>query len=188
MRCLFPASIAIAAMLASPAAAQVTVQQPAVRSFGGFTTVSVPDRGRAHLGSVNSAAASRSWTGPFRSGTSLGLEARGSSLSAGVFIHDLREMDEALLAKARASTSTKVWEQRLAERRGSQSASPATRHATPVNRAADYEALARRAEERGKASVAQVYWRMAAKEGSALAQSKLAELKPSLATAAKSAR
>ena len=175
MRNLLPAGIAIAALMVSPAAAQVTVQQPAVQSFGGFTTVSVPDRGRTHLGSVNSAAAARSWTGPFRTNTSLGLEARGSSMSAGVYIHDLREMDEALLAQARNSKTMDVWEQRLAERRSQQPATAAAnRVVKSASRVNEFEALAQRAEERGKTSVAKIYWRMAAKEGSTLAPTKLA--------------
>lgn len=163
------------AWMVAPVTAQVTVQQPVVQSFGASTTVSVPDRGRTHIASVNSAAASHSMSGPFRSGASLGMQAQGSSISAGVYIHDLQAMDEALLATAPSAPANDVWSQRLAERRGARlPAAVASRDAKPANRAPEWEALAQRAEQRGKPAVALLYWRMAAKEGSTLAQSKLA--------------
>jgi hypothetical protein len=183
------ATVALA-WLASPLGAQITVQQPVVQSFGASTTVSVPDRGRAHIASVNSGAWSRSITGPLPSGYATGRELQGRSMSASVFIHDLREMDDALLATARsAPPADDVWSQRLAERRGAQPLPAIANQIPPArHRAAELEALARRAEDRGKPAVALVYWRMAAKEGSAPAQSKLAEAGSSTRAVAKSAR
>jgi hypothetical protein len=170
---------------ALPAAAQpVTVQQPVVGSFSVNTTVSVPDRGWVHLGSVNAAAAGRTVVGPLPSGSSVGLQTRGSSVSATVFIHDLRAMDEALLASAPGGETESPWAQRLAERRGMPSAAVAA-HATPSpSRAGQWEALAQQAESRGKPQVALVYWRLAAKEGSERAAARLtAATRPPLTAA-----
>ena len=158
----------VATMTAPVAAQQVTVQQPAVQTFGVGTSVSVPDRGRMYLGGVSSGRSARSTYGPLRSGTSLGSEYSGSSMSVGVYIHDLRAMDEALLALGGgARPADNAWEQRLTERRASSPASAvASRSDTLAARLANFEALAQRAEERGKPAVALVYWRLAAKEGS----------------------
>jgi hypothetical protein len=189
MRCAVACGIALV-FIASSARAQVTVQQPVVQSFGASTTISVPDRGRAHIAGVNSGAWSRSITGPIPSGYSVGREIQGRSISASVFIHDLREMDEAVLASARSSTrQDDVWSRRLAERRSAQPpAAIVERESTPQHRAAELEAWAQRAEERGKPAVALVYWRMASKEGSELAQSKLAEAASPTRAVAKSSR
>jgi hypothetical protein len=158
----------------------VTVQQPVVSTFTGGTTVMVPDRGRMHLGSVNSAASGRITTGPFRSGSSIGLERTASSMSVGVFIHDLAAMDQALLNQGRnpAANDVAPYAARLAARRG-QSVESAGQAAIPPERpdsagqAARFEQLARDAEARGKASLARLHWQMAAKHGSAAATAQL---------------
>jgi hypothetical protein len=167
---------------ASAFAQQATVQQPVVQTFGVGTTVSVPDRGSALLGGVNSGRAARSVNGPFRTSTSLGRETQGGTASVGVYIHDLRAMDDALLATAAAAIPTNPWERKLAERRGASSNSSDVRDAPPPSRAGEFEALAQRAEQRSKPAVALTYWRLAAKEGSAIAHEKLAE-KPARSSA-----
>lgn len=87
--------------------AQVTVQQPVIDRFSVATTVSVPDRGRAFLGGVNSAGESRSNFGPLRSGSNTGQFRSASSASVSVFIHDFEEMDRQLLGQAgRGAIST----------------------------------------------------------------------------------
>ncbi|HUQ68600.1 MAG TPA: hypothetical protein VM165_03695 [Planctomycetaceae bacterium] len=161
-------------------AQQVTVQQPVVSTFGGATTVSVPDRGWTHLGSVNSARSGRVTTGPFRSGSSLGSELTGSSMSVGVFIHDLQAMDEAILAQGRGgevADDLQPYVARLAERRngtGEASAAKATDRTDHIAQAARFEQLARDAEVKGKASLARLHWQMAAKHGSTIAPTRLA--------------
>uniref|UniRef100_A0A7C2NWB3 Uncharacterized protein n=1 Tax=Schlesneria paludicola TaxID=360056 RepID=A0A7C2NWB3_9PLAN len=161
-------------------AQQVTVQQPVVSTFTGSTTVMVPDRGWTHLGSVNSARSGRVTTGPFRSGSSMGLERTGASMSVGVYIHDLQAMDEALLAQGRGvgiADDVQPYVSRLTARRGGPAAVPADRMSQPVDhvaQAARFELLAREAEAKGKASVARLHWQMAAKYGSAAASEKLA--------------
>ncbi len=154
----------------------VTVQQPVVGRFSASTTVSVPDRGSMHLGSVNSARSGRVTTGPFRNGSSFGQELTGSSLSVGVRIHDLREMDEAILAGAPALDEPSPWTRRLAERhgeRGSAVASVPAETIAPAAKAARFEQLAVAAEGRGQTNVAKLHWQMAAKYGSALAAERL---------------
>jgi hypothetical protein len=102
---LTAALLATFGLLASgdPAFGQ-TVQQPVVEVFNATTTVSVPDRGSIHLGSVSRAAAGRRTAGfgPFRSGFGYGRDVSHSGVSASVYIHDLREMDAAALRQAAA--------------------------------------------------------------------------------------
>jgi hypothetical protein len=92
-----------------------TVQQPVVEVFGVTTTVSVPDRGSIHLGSVSRAAEGRTTAGfgPFRSGSGYGRDVSHSGMSASVYIHDLREMDAAVLNQAAAMQATQPRESRL---------------------------------------------------------------------------
>ena len=85
---------------------KITVQEPSLETFGVGTTVSVPDRGRMSLGGAGRSAMSRSMSGPFRRGTSMGLSSQGSGLSVGARVLDLAEMDKAALdaaAKVRRS-------------------------------------------------------------------------------------
>ena len=77
--------------------AQITLQQPIFSQFSISTTVSVPDRGWAHLGGVKRAFSSRSQHGFFRPGSSIGHERMYSGMSAGVTIIDLGEMDRMIL-------------------------------------------------------------------------------------------
>ncbi len=83
----------------------IAVQQPVVGVTGVATTVSVPDRGRATLGSVSRAASGRTSAG-------FGLKNRGrfaessqTSISVGVTIHDFEAMDRAALSKRPASAT-----------------------------------------------------------------------------------
>ena len=85
-------------------AQNITVQQPAFGRFSVGTTVSVPDRGSAFLGRVARAGEGRKSFGPFVRGSSVGLFREHSGVSAGVYIHDLREMDAYLLNQGRTTT------------------------------------------------------------------------------------
>lgn len=184
----------IALTLTTPAwAQQVTVQQPVIGTFSAATTVSVPDRGSVVLGGVGSAASGRTTTGPFRSGSSLGLERQSNSMSASVYIHDLRAMDEALLATGIADDAVGMADYsarlssrfgRLAEPRSSaKGAAPADRLDTEAE-ACRFEGLARAAEAKGKPNVAKLHWQMAAKHGSKLAQQALTQMQPPSKTTA----
>lgn len=151
--------------------AQVTVQQPVVRSTSVATSVSVPDRGRTLLGSVNSAESFRNSYGPWRNGTTRGSGLSGGSMSVSVTIIDLQAMDEALLASA-PETQPARREPRQTGTRTLPPQSVAT--LPPAEKAAQFERLARQAEAAGKPSVARLHWQMAARYGSSVAREQLA--------------
>lgn len=83
--------------------AQISVQQPVVESIGAATTVTVPDGGTVHLGSIGIARDARIFFGPgnglFPPGSTLSQERSHSSLNVHATIQDLSEMDQALLDK-----------------------------------------------------------------------------------------
>ncbi len=79
-------------------AQQVTIQQPVVSQFRVDTVVSVPDGGRAFLGSVGSAADARFQAGFSPIGSSMGREVSHQAADVSVFIHDLDELDRLTLA------------------------------------------------------------------------------------------
>ena len=158
----------------------VGVQQPVVQRFGASTTVSVPDRGSTHLGSLGVASSGRVSSGRFRPGTSTGLERSASSLSVSVYIHDLLEMDEALLSQDASTGDVRdPWSARLNERRAATLRGVAqVPGESDAPKAARYEQLARDAEVKRKMSIARLHWQMAAKLGSSIAQKRLAESAP----------
>lgn len=149
--------------------AQITVQQPVVRTTGVGTTVSVPDRGRVFLGGVSSAESFRQSYGPFPSGASRGYGLSGGSMSASVYVIDLQAMDEAILNSVPDSPLQPRMEVR---NRASQGVGPSD-PLPAVDKAANFERLAKQAESNGKLGVAKLHWQMAAKYGSTLAQEKL---------------
>jgi hypothetical protein len=160
-------------------AQNIAVQQPVLQDFSVDTTVTVPDRGTALLGSVRSGAAGRAsyGFGPFRNGSSRGYSLSGSSVTTSVYIHDLRAMDEALLATAEPSApSASRWEAALARRHAAdRTAEPA--RAEPerdLDKRLKFERLAREAEASRKMSLALAYWKAAAKYGSPTAAEKIA--------------
>lgn len=156
---------------------QVAVQQPIVGITSVTTSVVVPNRGQTFLGGVSSAQSSRSRYGFRQPGPSVGLSRSSSSLSVGVTIVDLREMDEAIL--------NSVPEQRDPESRFArhgaairssapeQSIKPTHNTESPAERAARFEQLARKAEAENRQGVASLHWQMAAKYGSTMARERL---------------
>lgn len=172
--------VAVAGLLlgSRPAAAQqVTVQQPVVGVFQVNTTVSVPDRGSAFLGGVRSAASGRSSFGPFRSGSSLGLQRDASTATAHVYIHDLHAMDEALLASAGSARDSLI-DPRILNRLERQDRTDRELPGPPagdMDLALQAERLAEQAEARGKFAVAKLHWQRAARHGSQRAADQLAE-------------
>lgn len=160
-------------------AQNIAVQQPVLQDFSVDTTVTVPDRGTALLGSVRSGAAGRTSYGfaPFRNGSSRGYNLSGSSVTTSVSIHDLRAMDEALLATAEPSTPpVSRWQAALTRRYAADRAEePARAEPEPdLDKRLKFERLAREAEASRKMSLAQAYWKAAAKYGSPTAASKIA--------------
>lgn len=152
---------------------QVAIQQPVVGTTSVSTSVTVPDRGRLLLGGVSSAQSGRSRYGFVPFGSSLGMSRSSNSLSVGVTIIDLREMDEAILNSVpdRPSLSVSRYSSAI-------SATAVTRQRetspvveeSPSDRAAKYERLARKAEAENHPGVAKLHWQMAAKYGSAAAR------------------
>jgi hypothetical protein len=161
-------------------AQQITVQQPVVEQFGVGTTVSVPDRGSALLGGVGSAASGRITTGPFRSGSSVGLSRQASSARVHVFIHDFEAMDAALLHEPVSVASSRI-EPRILSRlsRGDPRIEVDQDDRPRTGVVWEAEQLARQAEARGKPGVAKLHWQRAARHGSKVAAEKLAENAPS---------
>ncbi|MBI1345169.1 hypothetical protein GC163_02655 [bacterium] len=148
-----------------------TVQQPVVQSFGGATTVSVPDRGSIVLGGVSSAASGRQVYGPGYRGSSYGIERSASSISVGVTIIDLHEMDEALLSQGSTAHDDNVWFDRLQTRAAASQPGKSRQFSTVIDRRAEaerFERLATAAEAKGKHSLAKLHWQMAAKYGSVI--------------------
>ena len=176
-------SIAWFTLSASPVSAQLTVQQPVFSVNGVTTTVSVPDRGRAHLGSIGRARDSRTSFGPFRSGSNIGLDREHSGISVGVTIHDFEAMDEYLLSQAAPSSPSAnvpltghaghAWRQLQAQHGGRIAE---TQTPKPILKSEKYWRLGQDAEKEGKPSVARLHYRIASKYGSESATARLAEL------------
>ena len=183
-------------------AQKITVQEPSLETFGVGTTVSVPDRGRMSLGGMGRGAASRSISGPFRRGTSMGLSSQGSGLSVGVRVQDLAEVDRATLdaaAKARkanddvrlpagAEHAFDTLQSRRPERDVATEArstvvaeAPARRETrdAPVDQGPSADKLldrARHAESAGKRELALAYLRVARDRGSDTAKREIERL------------
>ena len=156
--------------------AQQVIQQPVVGTTAVNTTVSVPDRGSALLGGISSAASRRAQYGPLRSGTNTGISRQATSISTHVYIHDLQAMDEALLNSGNSDSSTSknsISSKFIRSKEREKSVDPIV---TPAEKAVKFEQLARKADEAGKPGVAKLHWQVAAKYGSKLAETRLAEL------------
>jgi hypothetical protein len=80
--------------------AATTVQLPTFSFFSISTTVMVPDSGTGFIGGVGRAGSSSRSNGLGSRSSASGIDAGG--ISIGVQIHDLKEMDRALLADKRA--------------------------------------------------------------------------------------
>lgn len=159
-------------------AQNIAVQQPVLQDFSVETTVTVPDRGSTLLGSVRSSAAGRTsyGFGPLRN-TARGSSQTGSSVTTSVYIHDLRAIDDALLAvPGPAAPPVSRWEAALSARLAADR--PNAPGPVPPEENLDQrlklERLARAAEDRRQMSLARAYWRAAARHGSTAAADKLA--------------
>jgi hypothetical protein len=155
----------------------VTVQQPILGTTSVSTSVVVPDRGRAFLGGSAAAQSGRTRGGFLPSGSSVGLSRSSNSLSVGVTIIDLREMDEAILSSVpeRSEPNSRFARHAAAIRHSSPTPenSPTRDAESSAERAANFERLARKAEAENRPGVAKLHWQMAAKYGSATARERL---------------
>lgn len=138
---------------------QQTVQLPTFHYFGVSTTVVVPTRGTVPLGGVTYGGMVRT---PYdKVGSSYGRFSAVNQLSLGVTVIDHNEIDRALLAEA-------------ARRRGAKF--DVLGRPVPIADAEVYLRRGREAELSGQPEVAQVFYRRAAKLGSAVAAERLARL------------
>ena len=156
--------------------AQQVIQQQVVATTAVSTTVSVPDRGSALLGGVSSAQSGRAQYGPLRSGTNTGISRQATSITTHVYIHDFQAMDEALLNSGHSESTTSKNSIGSKLVRSNDREQPVEPIASPAEKAAKFEQLARKADEAGKHGVAKLHWQVAAKYGSKLAETRLAEL------------
>jgi len=177
MRMLIPAFLMWVAQSVPAFGQELVVQQPVVGTILLSTTVAVPDRGRFFLGGVSSAQSGRSRFGFGQPGSSLGWSRSSSSMSVGVTVIDLHEMDEAILSSASNQPEPgSRYSRHAAAINGSRSESPRepTRDVESLaERAAKFERLACKAEAEKHSGVAKLHWQMAAKYGSATAREKL---------------
>jgi len=195
-------------VLASTAAAQVTLQQPAVSQFSVGTTVSVPVGGGALLGGLHRAGAGRKSFGPLRPGTATGFYREAQSVTAHVTLHDFETMDRLLLDQARGTATAQrtrlngpaanAYRQLAGTRTGRRGSTvshkQSHRLAQPAasggpqgpvatarsDRGARAYRLGQDALRRGRPTLARLHFQMAARYGSAEALHRLAELDRSI--------
>lgn len=198
---ILTAGFAVLAVGESAFAQNISVQQPIFNRFSVGTTVSVPDRGGAYLGSVSRAGNERKNFGIFRSGTSTGSFRDHSGMSVHATIHDFEAMDRYLLSGggrrfgaadasqltgyARHAYSSLLDGQAPHVAGKSSSRAIATKPVSTTRsrfgqsrpeRSAMYERLARKALDRGAEKIARQHLRMAVKYGSTTASRSIAEL------------
>ncbi len=156
---------------------QLVVQQPVVGTTSLATAVAVPDRGRTFLGGVSSAQSGRSRFGFGQPGSSLGLSRSSTSMSVGVTVIDLHEMDEAVLNLApdqpKPGSRFSRHAAAISDSRAESPREPTRDVESTADRAAKFERLALKAEAENRSGVAKLHWQMAAKYGSATAHERL---------------
>ncbi len=156
---------------------QLVVQQPVVGTTLVSSSVTVPNGGRAFLGGVSLAQSGRSRYGFAQPGSSIGLSRSSNSMSVGVTVIDLREMDEAILNSVpdRPQSSSSFARHAAAINRSTAESplEPAREMESAAERAAKFERLARKAEAEKRPGVAKLHWQMAAKYGSVIAREQL---------------
>ena len=156
---------------------QLVVQQPVVGTTSLATAVAVPDRGRTFLGGVASAQSGRSRFGFGQPGSSLGLSRSSTSMSVGVTVIDLHEMDEAVLNLApdqpKPGSRFSRHAAAISDSRAESPREPTRDVESTADRAAKFERLALKAEAENRSGVAKLHWQMAAKYGSATAHERL---------------
>jgi ribosomal protein L12E/L44/L45/RPP1/RPP2 len=170
------------------------VQLPTWSAFGVGTTVSVPDGGSTLLGGVNRASEGRNEVGvPGLPGNrAIGRQTSAANTRVTAKIHDLKEMDEAILAGAPQQAASAGAGPQIATGQGS-SATQAAPSVADAKRLHDEEQAEKTddgrswyerglaAEEGGKPSVAKIYYQMAVRRTSGevrdLAQARLDSLR-----------
>jgi len=177
-----------------------TVQLPSFSVFSVNTTVSVPDRGGMYLGGVSRArdGSTTRGFGPLAN-RGIGSDRAASGISVHATIHDLDELDQAVLAEAAAKrgpidpilAKAELIRRGVAVDRGADQGGLANSVAAiraknaaaadaRASEAADLLAKAEAAEAEGKASVAKIYYQIVTRRDAGqlkqIAESRLAKL------------
>ncbi len=158
----------------------VTVQQPVFRNFSVNTTVSVPDRGSSHIGSISRAISGNKNVGFYRPGSAFGSIREHAGARSHVYIHDFAAMDKYLLNQGPPIPSQSSSPYSYLANRGRGATTLGGKTVSTANlrsaKMAHSLKLGQRAEKKGKISLAKLHYRAAAKHGSTLAQTRLAEM------------
>ena len=158
----------------------VTVQQPVFRNFSVNTTVSVPDRGSSHIGSISRAISGHKNVGFYRPGSAFGSIREHAGARSHVYIHDFAAMDEYLLNQGPPFSQRESSPYSYLANRGKRATSVGGKTISAANlrsaKMAHSLKLGKRAEQRGKLSIAKLHYRAAAKYGSTVAETRLAEI------------
>ena len=164
------------------------VQLPTWSAFGVGTTVSVPDGGNTFLGGVNQASEGRNELGAagLPGNRAIGRQVGAANTRATAKIHDLKEMDEAILAHAPQQPAGAGQLVATAAASSAAQAAPSVADAKRLHeeeqagKTDDGRSWYKRglaAEEGGKTSVAKIYYQMAVRRASGevrdLAQARL---------------
>jgi len=158
------------------AQAPAVVQLPSFSSFGVNTSVSVPDRGSASLGGIGRSSTGSTAFGPGNRGIGSNLSANNTSVGAAV--HDFEALDRDTVAKAgrKSAAETNVAKRRLAAARQSSAGQVPTGSVADARRQQAADAAAEQAEAAqnvkrardsaaaGKANVAAMFYKQAAKQ------------------------
>ncbi|QDT92040.1 hypothetical protein [Gimesia algae] len=185
--------ICLMAVYVETAEAQaVRIQQPIVQQFSAGTTLTIPDRGSAMLGGIQSGAIHTRQNGPFRSGSTYGHSFQSSTSSVGVYIHDFEAMDQMLLNSAprvlrdsrNFPTAHQHWRNQLMNQTVATQPADSTPAGTISNareirlsKAARFYELGQQAEKKHSTpTIAILHYRNAEKYGSSKAAARLQEL------------
>lgn len=161
-----------------PAQSATTVQLPTFSFFTVSTSVIVPDRGATHLGGVTRASSGSTAFGPpfLPKQRGIGHQATASGMQVNVTIHNLEELDQAVLGQtaptlpppeaglarrlkhAQQGTAGEA-PQSLADIRAQKEAQQAEKQQDALK----YFERGQKAEVEGKANVAKIYYKMAAR-------------------------
>lgn len=150
------------------AQAPTTVQLPSFQFFTVSTSVLVPDRGTMSLGGISTAGTSALASGPFFPQSASGSTMNSSGMSISVQIHDMAELDAAVLAQTKSIGSSSSSSLAGTKSPASQSVAEAHRQheqevAAVDDQARDYYQRGLLAESNAQVGAAKVWYQMASR-------------------------
>ncbi len=186
--CLFAVSLG-----EGRAQAPTTVQLPSFQFFTVSTSGLVPDRGTMSLGGISTSGTSALASGPFFPQSASGSTMNSSGMSISVQIHDMAELDAAVLAQTKPIGSASSSSVAGSPSTASQSIAEARRQheqetAAVDDQARDYYQRGLLAESNAQVGAAKVWYQMASRRATGSfkgeIESRLASLtRPPVATA-----